>query len=518
MSAVDSPRQPSATGSGGPGDAGAGSARLDLRGAVRSPFALAILVCTALAVLSAALLPTVPSYDPWSWIVWGREVFDPHLSFIVNGGPSWKPLPVAFTAIFGLFGSAAPTLWVILARIGGLLGLWGTWRLTRRLAGGGALGAFVGLVAAFGIVLTGRLDQAWYYYFLHGTSEAILVGLTVWAVDRLLDGHHVQAYLLACAGGLIRPEWWPFIGVYAIWLWFREPSFRGPGMRLLLLAGLVAQPFGWFVPPWITTGQPFLAATHAADYNGHLGSDVLHSIVARGIRDQQLPALILAGVATAFALARPRRHRAVLAIAGGIVVWWVVVVGETLDGYPGLERFFLPAAALVCVLGGVGIAALARLAQALVRRARAPAVGGAVTALTALVLTAACFPFARAQLRIVRVDQRDATQGVWLLDELSHAVAAVGGHDGVLPCRSSFAAINHSGQTALAFKLHVTLARIGTSMRAPGVDFVGPHAAQIGGPAKVDPRLTQRQTLAVVGPWQVLRLTTPGLPTGCDGR
>jgi hypothetical protein len=85
-----------------------------------------VLVCVVLAALSAAILPTVPSYDPWSWIVWGREVTDPHMSFIVNGGPSWKPLPMIFTTIYGLFGGAAPTLWVITARIGGLLALWGT--------------------------------------------------------------------------------------------------------------------------------------------------------------------------------------------------------------------------------------------------------------------------------------------------------------------------------------------------------------------------------------------------------
>jgi hypothetical protein len=219
MSAVDSPQQrPSATGSVGSGEShGSSSLRSKLR-VPRSPAVIAVLSCIVLAALSALVLPTVPSYDPWSWIVWGREVTDPHMSFIVNGGPSWKPLPMIFTTIYGVLGGAAPTLWVITARVGGLLALWGTWKLTSRLAGGGWLGAFAGLLAAIGIVLTGRHDQAWYYYFLHGTSEAILVAVTVWAVDRILDGKHGQAYLLMVAGGLIRPEWWPFLGLYAIWL------------------------------------------------------------------------------------------------------------------------------------------------------------------------------------------------------------------------------------------------------------------------------------------------------------
>ena len=38
--------------------------------------------CVVLAAISAAVLPTVPSYDPWAWIFWGREVTDPHLSFV----------------------------------------------------------------------------------------------------------------------------------------------------------------------------------------------------------------------------------------------------------------------------------------------------------------------------------------------------------------------------------------------------------------------------------------------------
>ncbi|MFZ1995294.1 MAG: hypothetical protein WAU75_14365 [Solirubrobacteraceae bacterium] len=515
MSAVDSPQQrPSATGSVGPGEAHGPSLARSLRGAGRSPMLIGVLVCVALAALSAAILPTVPSYDPWSWIVWGHEVFDPHTSFIVNGGPSWKPLPMIFTTIYGLLGGAAPTLWVITARIGGLLALWGTWKLTSRLAGGGWLGAFAGLVAAIGIVLTGRQDQAWYYYFLHGTSEAILVAVAVWAADRLLEGRHLQAYLIVVAGGLIRPEWWPFLGLYAIWLWFRDPVFEGPGMRLVLLAGLAVQPLGWFVPPWITTGQPFLAATHAADYNGHLGSDVLGAILTRGVRDQLLPALILAVAAVVIGWARDR-NRAILAIAAGIAGWWVVVVGETLDGYPGLERFFLPAAALTTVLGAVGLAELARLAGGLAGSLRRPVMAG-----SAVVLTAAWIPFSTAQLSVARTDERNAAQGAHLLDALTQAVAAAGGKAGVLPCPSSFTAVNHSAQTALAWKLGVTLQRVGTSMRAPGVDFIGPKAAQIGGPAKIDRRLTHAETVAAVRPWRVVALTDPGVShgTACVGR
>ena len=210
--------------------------------------------------------------------MWGREVSDPHLSFLVSGGPSWKPLPFLFTTVWGLFGGAAPTLWIITARIGGLLGL------VLRLAPGppadgrGGPRPLAGCLAVVGMVLT----QDWPYYFLRGTSEVVLIGCTLGAIDRLLDRRRGQAYALAVAAGLIRPEWWPFIVLFALYLWFRDPRWRSVKARVLILAGLAVLPFLWFVPPWIGSGDPFLAASHAAAYNGHLGSDRLHTVLARG--------------------------------------------------------------------------------------------------------------------------------------------------------------------------------------------------------------------------------------------
>ena len=53
------------------------------------------------------LAPSAPTYDPWAWIVWGREVL--HLDLSTVDGPSWKPLPVLLTTPFALTGPLAPT-------------------------------------------------------------------------------------------------------------------------------------------------------------------------------------------------------------------------------------------------------------------------------------------------------------------------------------------------------------------------------------------------------------------------
>jgi hypothetical protein len=126
-------------------------------------------------------------------------------------------------------------------------------------------------------------------------------------------------------------------------------------------------------------------------------------------------------------------------------------------------------------------------------------------------------PFTGGRLNEARRQDRVAGQAVTRLDQLSASVAAVGGHDRVYPCKSSFAAVNHGVQTALAYKLHVTLGRVGTSMRHQGVMFVGPHDTIDGAPAAINPHLTSRQLLATVGAWKVYRMTKPGADQRCVG-
>ena len=138
-------------------------------------------------------------------------------------------------------------------------------------------------------------------------------------------------------------------------------------------------------------------------------------------------------------------------------------------------------------------------------------------AVVAAALIAAAIPFTTTRISVARAQEPIASRAVKRLDQLSAAVAAVGGPHGVYPCHSSFAAVNHSVQTALAWKLHVTLGRVGTSMRHQGLMFLGPHDSVDGGAPRIDPRLSQRQLIAQAGVWRVYRLTAPGADTRCVG-
>jgi hypothetical protein len=461
----------------------------------------AVLACIALAGLSVLVLPSVPSYDPWAWIVWGRELT--HGVFATNGGSSWKPLPVAFTTVFGLFGGAAPKLWLVAARAGGLLALVAAYRLAARLAGG-----LAGAIAVVTLALTqekvGTITQDWVHYLFRGASEPMLVACALWAIDRHLHGRRATALILAAATGLIRPEAWPFLGLYAIWLWRDEPR-----LRLLVAGCLLVQPLLWFGPPGISTGHPFSASSQAIDYNGQLGSDPFVTVIHRGVDLSMTTVLI--GALIAVALAWRQRDRLALWLTGGAVGWAAVVVAMTVIGYPGLGRFMYPAAALECVLAGVGVVRLARLA-------RDSDVGAAVFGLppaarywTVIALAAVVsIPFAHGRVSLAWGEKGQADLAVKYDSELSNALKAAGGTARVLPCPTSVVAINHTMQTAFAWKLDVRLSRVKTVLDAPGVDFVAPHDATIDGAAAPITFGHVHQLVTTSGLWQIYRIVPPG--------
>jgi hypothetical protein len=479
-------------------------------------------VSLGLAALSALLLPTVPSYDPFSWIVWGREVTDPHISFFIGGGPSWKPLPFLFTTVYGVSGAAAPTLWVITERTAAIAGLIAAVRLSALLCDRAGLprwaGWVGGLFAVLGIILTAP-GSGWSYYFYRGASEPILIACALWAIDRLVAGRHLQAWWFGVALGLMRPEAWPFLLIYGLWLFWTFPH-----LRVWVVLGLIAQPVGWFVPPWISTGQPLLAATHASEYNGHLGASRLRTVLARGESLQPLPSLVLA-IAAVLLTAWRGRDRLVFWLAGGVLAWWIVVVGMTLDGYPGLQRFYLPAAAVTCVLSGLGLMLVSfTVADLLTGRIGRGATDGwstgppsaahttiAVGALAVILIGSTQFVGTR--WTFARNQQRLASAAVTRIDALGTAVAALGGRAHILPCGSSVVTINHSMQTALAWKLGTTLERVKTvvSNGEPAIAFVGPWDSIDGGPPPILYSF-QKRVLATVGPWSLQQVWPVGQP------
>ncbi|MFL5844855.1 MAG: hypothetical protein ACJ762_09195 [Solirubrobacteraceae bacterium] len=312
--------------------------------------AWALGACVVVAALTL-LAPSQPTYDPWSWILWGREIAHGELS--TSFGPSWKPLPVALTTVFSLFGGIAPALWVVVARAGALAGLVYAFVLGRRLAGpwAGALAA-VSLLVAPWYVRNAALAN----------SEGLQVAFALAAVERGLAGRRMPAFWLALGLALLRPEAWPFLGLYGLWLVWRDRALLVP-----VAAGLISLPLLWLVPEQIGSGDWLRAAHRAQDPISGSPADAANPLV-EVVREgwdmlgggSWLHWGLVAGLAGALAL----RDRRLLAVGALAAAWTVVVGAMTASGYSGNVRYLIVPAALAIVLAASGIVLALRALRA----------------------------------------------------------------------------------------------------------------------------------------------------------
>jgi hypothetical protein len=461
---------------------------------------LLVLGCFVVAALSLAG-PSVPTQDSWSWIVWGREVA--HLSLDTTAGSSWKPLPVLFTTPFSLFGSAAPELWLMVARAGGLLAVLFAFRIAARLAGPG-IGIVAGAVAALSMA-----SADWLRYLAHGNVEPLSAGLVLGAIDRHLDGHRHQAVALGTLAALGRPELFPFLLVYAIWVLRRREARIVPVVALLLVV-----PVLWLGGDWWGSGDPLSGGKKAGGFSArqtHRIEAVKRKHAAeKGLTASAQPSfgntlkggsnilmipvevLALAGMV----LAWRRRRRDVLVLAGGALLLTLIVALMVPLGFGGSPRFMFPAAAVVCVLAGLAVAWMLELART---RARMAAV--------AVVLVAASIPSAVIRAGTDRDRIHDVRLRTQLQDDLDRAVDKAGGGSHVRAL--GHARVNPSFAHQLAWDLDVHQDEVGPLVY-PAVIFQGPQTRVSPGAKPRVPRFNvHSHRIARVGGWKAFYVTKP---------
>jgi hypothetical protein len=352
--------------------------------------------------LLSLLIPSTPSYDPWAWLVWGREII--HINLQTTGGPSWKPLPMLFTTVFALFGKAQPDLWLIVARAGAVMAVVMVfkvaWRLTRDLVAGwrepepGArwpvfvAPALAGLIAAGSLVNSGGFisDNAL------GYSEGLATALALIAVDRYLDGAPRQAFVVGFFAALDRPELWFFWGPYGLFLFWRDP-----GARRLVVALFALIPVLWFLPELWGSGHLLRGVNRAQHPRSNSAAfakcpvckvftkeawpTVLNRVKIAGILALLVAAVGLWGTRESW-WSRARTGGGSVAVDRGIrarawllglgvfgLVWWLGIAFETQAGFSGNNRYLVLGTAPVAIAGGVAwgwiAAAVARLVRLL---------------------------------------------------------------------------------------------------------------------------------------------------------
>jgi hypothetical protein len=299
----------------------------------------AAVIGAAVAIAAASLLlPWALAFDPQAWVVWGRDVG--RFALDTSGGPSWKPLPVVITTPLALTGDPAPALWLIVARTGGLLAL----------AGAAVLGARLGgAVAGAGAAVLMALSTWWFFNTALGNSEGMLAAAVLWAMVAHLAGRHRAALACGVVAGLLRPEVWPFLGLYGLWLWRHDRRARPA-----LVAAAIVVPLLWIAPDLAGTGG-LASASRAARGEPSLGSAALEDIPGLAVLADFWvlltgPALIAAVVAALYG------GRTVRVLAAGAAAWVLLVAVMAQAGYAGNPRYLVAAAAVGCVLAGVGAA------------------------------------------------------------------------------------------------------------------------------------------------------------------
>ena len=411
--------------------------------------ALAAGCSVVVAVLSLAVVRPAPSYDPWAWLLWGRELAAGRLSTV--DGPAIKPLAMAVCTLLAPLGAAAPVLWVGLVRAGAVVGVWLGFRLGRRLAAGSAA---AGVLAAAGVALCGGyLELA-----SSGASEGLLLALALAGGEAWRHGRHRPALACAVACALVRVETWPFLGLAAVRAWRRRPD-----LRPLLALAAIAVPAGWFLLELAGSGVVLRSAIRARVPNA--GQPALADVPALASLAAAAGLVLwplwggVAVLASRGIVGRDQAARAALAPAAVGGAWMAVVAVMAQAGFSGEPRYALPGAALVSVTGAAGLALAARSVPA-ERHA-------SVVALVVVAVAVAVAPRAAALPRVRAMQEHQ-----WALQaDLAGAVGAAGGRAAVLACGQPY--VGPLRGPLLAYRLGVPkhVVEPDRAPRGPGMVF-----------------------------------------------
>ena len=481
--------------------------------------ALAVAACLLLAVASL-LVAHEPVYDAWSWLVWGRELVG--LDLDTSSGPSWKPLPVLLAAPLSLAGDGAPDLWLVVTRTSWLLGVVLAGALAHRLTDSldGRLRLAAAAFAGLSLLLLADDVTMWARQGAAGMSEPVLVTLVLAAVLAALHRRPGLALALAFLAALVRPEVWPLLAIYGLWLWRAEPRLRG-----WVAAVGIAVPALWFIPDLLASGGAATGVQRARQGDGTPGHAVLEvlsrawmmplvaawplallAVVPRAVRGrargpEPAAAELCArapepGVAELCARA-PRscapRRLPVLLLAAGALAWVAIVAAMAARGFPGLARFMAPAGALAGVAGGVGLARLLALGRE--RRA--------LTAAACAVLVVATVPQLAGRIGELPHSMTTTASVAHSHDRLRGLVRDIGRRP-LLTC-GRLATSDVLVRTALAWELEVGLARVvsfGLPPTRSGAFVAGP-----GTPLDARVRLaTHARLLGSRGEWDIYLL------------
>jgi hypothetical protein len=314
----------------------------------------------AVAVSIAALaIAARPQYDPYGWLLWGRELATGSPAFSTINYPSWKPLGAMLGFLVQPAAGGAPELWLVLTRVAGLAGLAFAYAVARQASGRGA-----GALAAGAVALTPGWLTAWLDGHLEPLVAALVIG-AVWLDLRARSGVAVLA--LGCAA-LARPEAFAALCIYTVVL-----ARRRHDLPLSALACCFLVPALWAGGDALGSGSLDHGGALARASRGVGPPGVMAALAA--CAGATMPVLAVAAVLWLIRRARSA-VRTPLFLGAAAGAWLLFDVLLAAVGYPADPRYVTPAGALLAVLGAIGLVSLTR--------ERKPALGVAAAAAVAV--------------------------------------------------------------------------------------------------------------------------------------
>ena len=392
-------------------------------------------VALAVVVVAELLLrwgDTRPGYDPYGWLIWGYQTL--HGSLNLGGAPSWKPFSYIPNVVFALFGHYALHLWMLtsvsVSLAGAVFGGRIAYRLTAREDADSPWWPPVVAAVVAGACVLGIQDgslslpgsMSYFHYVLSAQSDSMIVSFCLAAIDMFLIRRLSWAWWLGVYAGLGRPEVWPFLVIYGIWILRRKPD-----MRWMVIAGGLVTVFFWFGVPTITNGRPNIAGQLALKSPRECTTNKVVCTLQRYRDLLYLPIDLAALVAVGLALLR--RNRTVLTLAGMVVLWVLTEIAFVLHGFPGVQRYLFEAAGLTAVLAGIAVGWLLLDARHWVPAV--PRWAGIPFAVAFIIL---CLPHARALADREHRDivaQRNRTQRIL---QLGSYITSLGGPSRIESC------------------------------------------------------------------------------------
>lgn len=344
------------------------------------------------------------------------------------------------------------------------------------------------------------LCRNWFDYLLTGNIEPATAALALGAVQSHVQGRRRLAFVLLGLTTLMRPKSGLLLLVYRAWLWRSDR-----GARAFEAAFVVALALLWFLPPYIATGVGF--GSHDPVFVTAGATHDPLTVVGRAGAIVIWPVAIAALAGLAFAVGfEPAERELAVAVAAGSVGWVPATAVMAAAGFPGLQRFMVPAGVGACVLAGAGVGSAVAPIRRLLRSRRWP-LG------IAILLVAVAGTVWYAQFRVVdAVSSVRSEQARSSLDRrLGTAIAAAGGRRRLLAC--GFPSANLGFQSVLGWDLHRAVGQI---LFRPRRDVRLPDPVVLMATGRLTRLGAHGVLLARAGPWRFIAIrprpacTSPG--------